>query len=175
MLLTLGLPGGMKRYLDDVIIALGCNVTEDVGKVFEFLCLMPKNYPPPLKLNMEPIGDQEFLEGKVTSSKSGLHVRLYNQVVADLMSGREPYRRRLGTSTTVYTRDLKGLGIGIATRCAQYATSSELLKFTLEELNLECQGFDVPDAVYSAALRSLCRREDTSSRHGKSQTGNDGK
>jgi len=66
---------------------------------------------------------------------------------------------------------LKGLGIGIATRCAQYATSSELLRFTLEELSLECQGFDVPDAVFSAALKSLCRREDISSRQGKSRTG----
>ena len=68
MFCKLGLPGGLKRYLDDVLLVVGVRSYTDrlaVMKFTEWLGTVP--YPPPLKLNLEAFGEQEFLETAVTA------------------------------------------------------------------------------------------------------------
>ena len=65
----LGLPGGIKRYLDDVLVCIGC-MNEEVLQAMEFVRWVQTAYPPPLVPNFEPSGDQEFLEAKVSSEVS---------------------------------------------------------------------------------------------------------
>ena len=67
MFCKLGLPGGLKRYLDDVLLVVGVRTEADRLAVEQFVgWLGTVPYPPPLKLNLEPFGVQEFLETAVT-------------------------------------------------------------------------------------------------------------
>ena len=93
----MGIPGGVKRYMDDIIVALLCrNSDEEVAaEAFVSELSKPAVYPPPLCLNMEPRGDQEFLEANVTVAGNQLALSLNNKVTADILYRLPPYRQRL--------------------------------------------------------------------------------
>ena len=63
----MGVPGGIKRYLDDVIVAMYCRSDSEVILANSFMLMLGGEsvYKPPLKLNLEPRGDQDFLEARV--------------------------------------------------------------------------------------------------------------
>ena len=54
--------------MDDIIVALLCRNPDEEAAAEAFVRVLckPTAYPPPLCLNMEPRGDQEFLEANVT-------------------------------------------------------------------------------------------------------------
>ena len=56
MFVRLGLPGGIKRYLDDVLVATLCTSTDDKKHFVEFRQMIGGSnvYPDPLELNLEP-------------------------------------------------------------------------------------------------------------------------
>ena len=112
-------------------------------------------YPPPLKLNVEPFGDQDFLEAKVWTDSSGLHSRLLNMVVKDQLLGLPPYRRRQGDHTTMTRRTAQTLVDGIALRCLQYASDSLMLAVSLLELKYEVITSGVALGVFHKAVRFL--------------------
>ena len=62
MLARMGIPGGIKRYTNDIIVALLCRNTDEVTAAEAFVSELskPTVYPPPLCLNMEPQGNKEF-------------------------------------------------------------------------------------------------------------------
>ena len=74
MFTKMGIPGGVKRYMDDIIVALLCRTPEEVTAASTFVeeLNQPTVYPPPRCLNMEPQGNQEFLEANVTVSGNQL-------------------------------------------------------------------------------------------------------
>ena len=96
-LLVAGPSGGVKRYMDDIIVSLLCRTPEDVTAACIFVEELnnPTVYPPPLSLNMEPQGNQEFLEANVTVSGIQLALSLNNKVVVDALYRLPPYRQRL--------------------------------------------------------------------------------
>ena len=66
----MGLPGGVKRYMDDIIItiALLCRNCDEEAAAEAFVSELskPTGYPPPPCLNTEPRGNQEFLKANAT-------------------------------------------------------------------------------------------------------------
>ena len=64
MFTKMGIPGGVKRYMDDIIVTAATAFVHELNK--------PTVHPPPLCLNMEPQGNQEFLEANVTVSGNQL-------------------------------------------------------------------------------------------------------
>ena len=67
MFTRMGLPGGIKRYLDDVLVAALCATDSDKVLLVEFKKGIGGSaiYPAPLDLNVTDLGDQEFLEALV--------------------------------------------------------------------------------------------------------------
>ena len=59
-----GIPGGVKQYMDDIIVALLCKNHDEEAAAEAFVSELskPTVYPPPLCLNTEPRGNPEFLE-----------------------------------------------------------------------------------------------------------------
>ena len=87
MFTKMGIPGGVKRHMDDIIVALLCR-TPELNK--------PTVYSPPRCLNMEPQGNQDFLEANVTFSGNQLcklALSLNNKVVVDALYRLPPYRQ----------------------------------------------------------------------------------
>ena len=80
-------PGGVKRYMDGIIVALLCRNPDEEAAAEAFVCELskPTVYPPPLCLNMEPRGDQEFLEANVTVAGNQLALSLNNKVAAGIV------------------------------------------------------------------------------------------
>ena len=68
MFTKMEIPGGVKRYMDAIIVALLCRNPDEeaTSEAFVRELSKPTVYPPPLCLNMERQGNQEFLEAKVT-------------------------------------------------------------------------------------------------------------
>ena len=60
MFKKMGIPGGIKRYLDNVIAAFLCKSHSDKQKCKEFVLRMAEAYPRPLKLNLTEFGDQDY-------------------------------------------------------------------------------------------------------------------
>ena len=67
MFTRMGIPSGVKRYMDDIIVALLCRIPSDVTAAESFVS-EPTANSPPLSLDMEPQGNQdlELLEANVT-------------------------------------------------------------------------------------------------------------
>ena len=161
MFCKLGLPGGLKRYLDDVLLVVGIQSEADRLAVDQFVSwLGTVPYPPPLKLNLEPFGVQEFLETAVSGGDSVSLVMLMKRV-ADIQTGRQPYRARF--SKFASRRDSIGLATGIMIRAVQYTTPIHRLKLTLLQLQAElieegiCRGV-YSKAVYRVVQGALCNR-----------------
>ena len=135
MFCKLGLPGGLKRYLDDILLVVGVRTDADrlaVKNFAEWLGTVP--YPPPLKLNLEEFGEQEFLETAVSGGNRISLVMLMKRFT-DLQAGKQPYRARFSRFAT--RRDSIGLAAGIITRAVQYTTPMVRLKLTLLQLQAE--------------------------------------
>ena len=73
--------------MDDISVALLYRNPDEVTAATAFVHELnkPTVYPPPLCLNMEPQGNQEFLEANVTVSGNQLALSLNNKVVVDAM------------------------------------------------------------------------------------------
>ena len=95
-------------------------------------------YPLPLKLNVEPEGDQEFLEAEVLKSDGTVKLKLMNKVVQDIVAGREGYRQRLAPPPYMSQKQLLDLVRGIANRAVQTCSDWYLLRMCLSELHYEC-------------------------------------
>ena len=161
MFVKLGLPGGIKRYLDDVLVCIGCANEEEVLRAMQFVRWVKTAYPPPLVLNVEPNGDQEFLEAKVPSDFLGLQCKVMNKVTADYVTARQPYRQRLASTVTMYRRMQHTLIDGIATRAFQYASSTKQMLHSLWELQLEMASVGIPQTIFHSVLHSLNHRYNT--------------
>ena len=99
MFTRMGIPGGVKRYMDDIIVALLCRNPDEVTAAEAFVSELnkPAAHPPPPCLNMEPHGNQEFIEANaiVTVAGSQLALSLNNKVTTDILYRLPPYRQRL--------------------------------------------------------------------------------
>ena len=137
MFVKLGLSGGIKRYLDDVLLLLQWNFEADLVRVRDFVVWLSSVYPPPLVLNMEAEGDKVFLEAKVLKTSEGVVCRLDNKVVSDYLAQGAKYRVRLHSLKLVSVDKAVEEVSGIATRCVQYATNATQLTISLLELRLE--------------------------------------
>ena len=150
MFCKLGLPGGLKRYLDDVLLVVGVRSDADRLAVKEFtdwLGTVP--YPPPLKLNLEAFGEQEFLEVAVTGGSRVSMVMLMKRL-ADWQAGKKPYRARFSQNAS--RRVNIGLAAGIIIRAIQYTTPRTKLELTLLQLQAELKVDKVADGVYKSAI-----------------------
>ena len=135
MFCKLGLPGGLKRYLDDVLLVVGVRTKADRLEVDSFVrWLGSVPYPPPLVLNLEPFGEQEFLETAVSGGERVSLVMLMKRF-ADLQADKQPYRARF--SRYASRRKTIELAAGIITRAVQYTTPTVRLKLTLLQLQAE--------------------------------------
>ena len=139
LLLKMGVPGGVKRYLDDVLIALAWRDKEELDEIRAFLQKMKAMYPPPLVLNMESEGRQEFLEAEVFEDTTGLCTRLLNKVTADIEAGKPDYRRRLAGIEVMQGRHRDTVLDGIIRRRQDYASSPQMFFSSLADLAVECE------------------------------------
>ena len=150
MFCKLGLPGGLKRYLDDVLLVVGVRTEADRLEVDSFVrWLGSVPYPPPLVLNLEPFGEQEFLETAVSGGERVSLVMLMKRF-ADLQADKQPYRARF--SRYASRRATIELAAGIITRAVQYTTPTVRLKLTLLQLQAELISEGIARGVYSEAL-----------------------
>ena len=87
LFIKMGIPGGVKRYMDVIIVALLCRNPDEEAVAEAFVCELskPAVFPPPLCLNMEPWGDQEFLEANATVEGNQLALSLNNKVAAGIV------------------------------------------------------------------------------------------
>ena len=150
MFCTLGLPGGLKRYLDDVLLVVGVQSDADrqaVSRFVKWLGTVP--YPPPLKLNLETFGAQEFLETTVAGGQQ-ISLGMLMKRFADQQAGKQPYRARFSKHAS--RRNSIGLATGIITRAVQYTTPTTQLKLTLLQLQAEMMEEGIAKGVYTAAV-----------------------
>ena len=159
--LKIGLPGGVRRYLDDVLAIFKCYSVVDEARVNAFMKWIASAdvYPPPLKLNVEPEGDQDFLEARVFTRNGDVCVKLNNKVVSDITSRKEQYRRRLPDTADVSYNTARSLVTGVATRAVQ-ATSADadLLHCCLLELQVECLACGYGNRLIKKALCWILKR-----------------
>ena len=85
-----------------VIVALLCQNPEEVTAATAFVHELnkPTVYPPPICLNMEPQGNQEFLEENVTVTGNQITLSLNNKFVVRALYRLPPYRQRLSTKVS---------------------------------------------------------------------------
>ena len=95
-----------------------------------------KVYPAPLCLNMEPEGDQEFLEAFVHGSNA-VGVRLLNKVADDVLAGNEGYRQRLAGLDFMSGKEVRALIAGIITRAVQCSLRPTDLFYAMVQLQVE--------------------------------------
>ena len=151
MFAKLGLPGGVRRYLDDVLILVAVQTLDDREKASKFVEWMGSEpYPPPLKLNMEAFGDQEFLETVISGGKE-VRVQLQNKRVADLLGGKGPQRARFSTQAPRAVN--QALAQGILTRAVQHTRPPHLLPHAVIQLQYEMS----VDGMTSGVLKQACR------------------
>ena len=147
MFTKMGIPGGVKRYMDDIIVALMCRNPEEVTAATAFVTELnkPTVYPPPLCLNMEPQGNQEFLECNVVVSGNQLALSLNNKVVVDALYRQPPYRQRL--SSKVSNAANRSVLHGILTRIMQSTNSDELIVTGVLALQYETRHYKIKDSL----------------------------
>ena len=159
MFTKLGIPGGIRRYLDDIIAVFCCNgkIMELEAKLFMEWLASPEVYPPPLVLNVEPEGDQEFLEARVVTHDDNLCSVFRNTTAVDICEGKNQYRRRLPHAGQVREEEVQKLVQGIATRAVQMTSGSdgELLYHCLRELKLEVSFSGLPPRLFARAIHYI--------------------
>ena len=79
MFIKLGLPGGIKRYLDDVLVVLFCSSQEQIKLAEAFVQSLAGVYPHPLKLNLEAEGDQDADEDHDRSGEDPQTERMFRE------------------------------------------------------------------------------------------------
>ena len=135
--------------MDDIIVALLCRKPEEVAAATAFVHKLnkPTSYPPPLFLNMEPQGNQEFLEANVTVHVSGnqLALSLNNKVVVDALYRLPPYRQRLSTKASRAAN--RRVVQGILSRIMQSTSSDELIVTGILALRYEAQYYKIHDSL----------------------------
>lgn len=160
MFVKLGLPGGIKRYLDDVLLIVLGDKEADLARITLFVQWLSSTsvFPPPLVLNVEPEGDQDFLEAKILRLGGRVECRLNNKVVADYLKGKEPYRLRLLPIRAASRETAVASVEDIATRCVQYASNATQLTISLLELRLEVLISRLPNSVFWTAWKRTLKR-----------------
>ena len=112
-------------------------------------------YEHPLILNVEPEGDQEFLEAKIRSEGKKLWAHLYNKVTVDIMAGKQPYRRRLPARSSVAVADQVDLIGGTITRIRQLTKVDSSLLDCLLDLRIEAKSAGYSPQAFRKALQRL--------------------
>ena len=135
--------------MDEIIIALLCRTPEEAtaaSTVVEEL-KKPTVYPPPLCLNMELHGNQEFPEDNVTVRDNQLALSLNNTVEMEALYRLPPYRQRLSSkvSNAANRRVLQG----ILTRILQSTRSDELMVTRVIALQYEARYCSIKDSLLS--------------------------
>ena len=153
MFRSLGLAGFAKRYMDDVIVVTQVRSTRDRSNLNTFLQHLgsAEVYPPPLKLNLEPTGDQEFLETMICGGLN-LTMNLQNKVYTDAVCG-STHRRRMGSKETTSARDLSILLYGIIIRITQFSSTNELIINSLLKLRYEAVFYGIGEGPVLRAIR----------------------
>ena len=79
---------------------LFCATTQNLTAAENFMEWLagPSVYPAPLKLNLEPEGDQEFLEAHILVGHQ-LQCTIQNKVYSDILAAKAPYRQRVALNT----------------------------------------------------------------------------
>ena len=113
--------------MDDIIVALLCRNPDEEAAAEAFVSELskPTAYPPPLCLNTEPRGDQEFLEANVTVAGNQLALSLNNKATAGILYRLPPYRQRLSTKMSRAAN--RTVFSGILTRILQSTTDDRLI------------------------------------------------
>ena len=157
LFLCLCIPGGLRRYLDGILAILGVTELVTVLHIQEFLDTLASEdvYPPPLQLNLEPEGDQDFLEARVFKSWGTVKVKLLNKVVEDKLAGREGYRQRLAATPYMSQRELNEQVRGITIRAVQTCSDWSLLRESLNELRYECLAHAKTERPFHQAVTYL--------------------
>ena len=156
MFKKMGIPGGIKRYLDDVIAAFLCKSHLDKQKCKEFVLRMAEAYPHPLKLNLTEFGDQDYLETRVFVSGGRLKLRLQNLVIQDQRVNKEPYRARLTKVAGIPIREVQSRMNDIALRAIQNSSDYKQLSIALVELQAEAR--NLPKLMFHQTIRYLRSR-----------------
>ena len=147
MFIRMGILCGVKRCMDDIIVALLCRNPEEVAPATAFVHELnkPTVYPPPLCLTMEPQGNQEFVGANVIVSGNQLALSLNNKVVVDALYRMPPYRQRLSTkvSRAANRRAMQGR----LTRIMQSTSSEELIVTGILALCYEAQYYKIQDSL----------------------------
>ena len=125
--------------MDDIIVALLCRNPDEEAATEAFVSELSKSavYHPPLCLNMEPRGNQEFLEANVTVAGNQLALSLNNKVTADILYRLPPYRQRL--SPKMSRAASRTVLSGILTRIVQSTSDSKLITMSIPALQYEAQ------------------------------------
>ena len=159
MFMKLGLQGLIKRYLDDVLLIVRARTTAERTKVLTYVDWLGREpYPPPLQLNLEPEGPQDFLEASVRMMDGQVSCMINNQVMADMAKGMPPYRQRLPHPGTVSRTELRDLVLGIGVRAVQYASGPVQVETSLLLLKLEVLLTGHPCSVFTEVARILSHR-----------------
>ena len=139
MFTRMGIPGGVKRYMDVITVALLCRNPSEVTAAEAFVSELnkPAVHPSPLCLNMEPQGNQEFLEANVTVSGGQLALSINNKVTTDILYRLPPYRQRL--SNKVSRAANRAVLSGSFTRTLQSTSDDELITMCILALSYETQ------------------------------------
>ena len=119
-------------------------------------------YPPPLQLNLEPPGQQEFLETAVTGGDK-ISLQMLMKRYTDIVAKRDHYRVRF--SKLASRRTNRNLATGIITRAVQYTTPVQTLKLTLQQLQVEMLRDGIAKGVYCEAVAcvlnsKVCKKQD---------------
>ena len=127
--------------MDDIIVALLCRNPDDEAAAEAFVSELskPTVQPPPLRLNMEPRGNQEFLETNTTVAGGRLALSLNNKVTAGILYRLPPYPQR--PSAKMSTAANRTVLSGILTRILQSAIDSELITMCILALRYEAQHY----------------------------------
>ena len=111
-------------------------------------------YEAPLVLNVEPEGDQEFLEAKVYSEGMELWARLHNKVTKDFMASLPPYRQRLPNKDTPPIVEQVKLVACTMTRIRQLTKPDAPMLQCLIDLKLKTVAARYSSCVFTKAARS---------------------
>ena len=158
----LGLPGGIVRYLDDVLALVGIVRANDTTRVQQFVNWLasPEVYPRPLQLNLEAEGDQGFLEARVVKAGT-VRTKILNKVVVDILAQRHRYRQRL--STAMPRHQLQMLVTGLVLRAVQNSTAGmQLLLQALIEIRYEALVDAGSDRYFAKAIHNMLKRPNIS-------------
>ena len=168
LFIKMGIPGGVKQYMDDIIVALLCrnSVEGAAAEAFVSELSKPAVYPPLLCLNMEPRGNQEFLEANVTVHVAGTQLALSrnNKVAADIVYRLPPYRQRL--SPKMPRAANRTVLSGILTRILQSTCSDNklitmcILALQYEVRHCHLEGHPPKQVTAQAQFRAREREEE---------------